>query len=382
MKRWIWFALVILLLAACPALAETATFTGRVREDMPELSVTVTQTGEFDNTARHPYTLTARITAEDGSLMQEITWQSNETPDVERAAALVMFVDYNFDGYADLQLLTAAGARNVFYVFSLWNPETGRFDSLTTLHGQVLEVCNPIFYYSRREILSVVADGWRYRTETLLWWRDDRTIEERVVAEIYDPGVNSLIGERLTIVDGEKRHLLWDQQYEEDWYYGPNDHRSGALGLFTHEGSYPFQIQVIHEDFVYLRSQDDINSTPLAQLPSGETVYVILFGIGLDDGWVLVYHRTDNADEALGQIGYVWHSFLGPWPLRVANVDWVNVREKPDKQSESIAKLDKGMLVYPTDEDIDGWTPVTVYYADGGSFSGYIWHSYLEELED
>lgn len=372
---------LLLTLMALPAHAETANYTGRVREDMPLLTVTVTQDDSYDEESLRPYILTAHITAEDGGLKQEIAWQSRETPNRERAAALVMFKDYNFDGYADLQLLTAQGARNVFYVFSLWNPDTGRFDDVMTLRGEPLEVCNPIFYYSRSEILSVVQDGWRYRTETLLWWRDDHTIEERVVAEVYDPGVNGLIGERLTIVG----HILWDQQYEEDWYYGmtegATDHHGAALGLFTHDGQYPYAIQVTHEDFVYLRSRDDVVSTPIAQLPHGETVYVLLTGIGPDGGWVLVLHRIDGSDT-LGQVGYVWHSFLGPWPMRVANVDWVNVREKPDKQSASIARLDKGMLVYPEGEAVDGWVPVSVRYEDGGSFTGYIWHSYLQSVDE
>ena len=188
---------LILLMLALPAQAET--YTGRVRVDMPHLTVAVTQEGESDHDARHPYTLVAHITSADGSLAQEIVWQSNETPHWERAAALVRFVDYNFDGYADLQLLTAQGARNVFYVFALWNPDTGRFDDVMTLRGEPLLVDNPLFLPARRESRSVVHDGWRYRTVTLLWWRDDRTITERVVAEVYDPGVNGLIGERLTI---------------------------------------------------------------------------------------------------------------------------------------------------------------------------------------
>ena len=71
---------LLLTLMALPAHAETANYTGCIREDMPLLTVTVTQEGEFDHDARHPYTLAAHITAADGSLTQEIAWQSNETP--------------------------------------------------------------------------------------------------------------------------------------------------------------------------------------------------------------------------------------------------------------------------------------------------------------
>ena len=374
---------LILLMLALPAHAET--YTGRVRVDMPHLTVAVTQEGESDHDARHPYTLAAHITSADGSLAQEIVWQSNETPHRERAAALVRFVDYNFDGYADLQLLTAQGASEVFYCFALWNPEAGLFDDVMTLHGEPLLVGNSFFFPERREIRSVVHDGWRYRTDTLLWWRDDRTIEERVVAEVYDPGVNGLIGERLTIVDGDKRHLLWDQQYTEDWYFGlgegADEHRDSALAMFTHEGRSPFAVQVTHEDFVYLRSLDSIHSTPLAQIPHGETVYVLLTGVGPDGGWVMVWAPTAYGGEALGQVGYVWHSFLGVWPLRVTGADWVYIREAPDKQSSAITELDEGTLVWPCGEEVDGWVPVRVNNEDCGSFTGYIWHSFLEETE-
>ena len=374
---------LILLMLALPAQAET--YTGRVRVDMSHLTVAVTQEGESDHDARHPYTLLAHITSADGTLAQEITWQSNETPHLERAAALVRFVDYNFDGYADLQLLTAQGASEVFYCFALWNPEAGLFDGVMTLHGEPLLVDNPFFFPERREIRSVVHDGWRYRTDTLLWWRDDRTITERVVAEVYDPGVNGLIGERLTIVDGDKRHLLWDQQYTEDWYCGlgegADEHRESALAMFTHEGRYPFAIQVTHEDFVYLRSLDSIHSTPLTKLPHGATVYVLLTGVGPDGGWVMVWAPTAYGGEALGQVGYVWHSFLGVWPLRVTGADWVYIREAPDKQASAITELDEGTLVWPCGEEVDGWVPVRVNNEDCGSFTGYIWHSFLEETE-
>lgn len=377
---------LLLTLMALPAHAETANYTGCIREDMPLLTVTVTQDDSYDEESLRPYTLAAHITAADGSLTQEIVWQSNETPNRERAAALVMFQDYNFDGYADLQLLVAQGASEVFYCFALWNPDAGRFDDVMTLRGEPLLVDNPIFIPERREIHSVVHDGWRYRTDTLLWWRDDRTIEERVVAEVYDPGVNGLIGERLTIVDGDKRHILWDQQYTEDWYFGlgegADEHRDFALYRLTHEGRMPFPLQVTHEDFVYLRSLDSIHSTPLAQIPHGGTVYVLLTGIGPDGGWVMVWYETPaTGGETLGWVGYVWHSFLGVWPLRVTGADWVYIRESPDKQSSAITELDEGTLVWPCGEAVDGWVPVSVNDEDCGSLTGYIWHSFLEETE-
>ena len=98
---------LISLMLALPAHAETADYTGRIREDMPLLTVTVTQEGEFDHDARHPYTLAAHITSADGTLAQEIAWQSNETPHRERAAALVRFV---------LFLISSASVRSILFL--------------------------------------------------------------------------------------------------------------------------------------------------------------------------------------------------------------------------------------------------------------------------
>ena len=337
MKRWIWFALVILLLAAYPALAETATFTGRVREDMPLLAITVTEDG-YDDTADRPYTLTAHIMAEDGSLDQEITWQSNESPAYEQVAALIMLVDYNFDGYADLQLLTAQGARNVFYVFALWNPETGRFDDVmlgserlpggekcTVAHP--LEVCNPIFRPESSSILSIEEDGWRYRTETVIYWESPRSQYQKIIACVYDAG-DGLIGESLDFW-GTGLIRMWDQVYPESWYYGEDGEgasgfRADAINLFT-RGEKNIEARwarVANVDWVNLRQLDSKSSASLARLDCGTGVQVLREGCGADGGWVLVW--VDNAALGLptggadmyqdmlvdGMTGYIWHSYL------------------------------------------------------------------------
>ena len=329
---------LILLMMALPAHAETANYTGRVREDMPLLTVTVTQEGEFDHDARHPYTLVAHITSADGSLSQTIVWQSNETPDRERAAALVRFVDYNFDGYADLQLLTAAGARNVFYVFALWNPGTGRFDDVmiggdrlpgggkcAAMHP--LEVCNPIFRPESASILSIEEDGWRYRTETVIYWESPRSQYQKVIASVYDAG-NGLIGESLDLW-GTGLIRMWDQVYPESWYYGTDGEgasgtRAAAISLFTRgEKSIESRwAQVANVDWVNLRQLDSKASASLAHLDCGTEVRILQEGCGVDGGWVLVW--VDNAalgsptigadmyQDTLvdGMTGYIWHSFL------------------------------------------------------------------------
>ena len=67
---------------------------------------------------------------------------------------------------------------------------------------------------------------------------------------------------------------------------------------------------------------------------------------------------------------------------RVANVDWVNLRQQDSKQSKAIAKLTAGteveILSYGCGED-QGWIRVLVDQ-DGKSLTGYIWKTYLEEI--
>lgn len=336
MKRF--FLILLLMLLTLPAHAETWEYTGRVREDMPLLTVAVTQKGEFDPDARHPYTLAAHITSADGTLAQEITWQSNETPHLERAAALVMFQDYNFDGYADLQLLTAQGASEVFYCFALWNPETGRFDDVMPggerlpggekcADAQPLEVCNPIFRPESSTILSIEEDGWRYRTETVIYWESPRSQYQQVIASVYDAG-DGLIGESLDLW-GTGLVRMWDQVYPESWYYGTDGEgasgpRADAIALFTRneknlEARWAY---VANVDWVNLRQMDSKASASLARLDCGTEVRVLREGCGVDGGWVLVW--VDNAALGLptggvdmyqdtlvdGMTGYIWHSFL------------------------------------------------------------------------
>lgn len=323
-----------LLMLALPA---HAAFPDRVRSDLPALTITVTEDA-FDDTADRPYTLTAHITAVDGSLAQDITWRSIETPNIERIAALALLVDYNFDGYCDLQLLTAQGARNVFYTFALWNPEAGRFDEVMVggerLPGgekregvRQLEVCNPIFRPESAAILSIEEDGWRYRTETVIYWESPRSQYQKAIASVYDVG-DGLIGESLDLW-GTGLIRMWDQVYPESWYYGTDGEgasgpRADAIGLFTRgeRNIEPRWAQVANVDWVNLRQLDSKASPSLAHLDCGTEVQILQTGCGVDGGWVLVW--VDNAALGLptggadmyqdtlvdGMTGYIWHSYL------------------------------------------------------------------------
>ena len=194
----ILLALLTLPFAAC---AEDG---NRVAEGLPALTFTVTDTGEPTANDLRPYLLAVEVASADGAFRQTVTWESNEHPDFERLAPFVRLVDYNFDGYKDLQLLVAQGARNVFYAVALWNEEKGCFREVSQdcprlpgvksadKTGQA-EFCNPEFYPDAYNpgfgwVYCVEADGLFYRTEYVYKWELGYGLETYWVASVYDAG--------------------------------------------------------------------------------------------------------------------------------------------------------------------------------------------------
>lgn len=407
MKRHFFYLFAMLLTLLClPAHAEDD---WRVAEGLPTLRITWHDTGESTGNDLRPYLLAADVVAEDGSFTQTVTWESNEQSD--RLAAHVRLVDYNFDGFRDLQLLTAQGARNVFYAVALWDEEKGCFREVErhvlyqpggTFVDELVqaEFCNPEFYLDATNprsgyILSVEEDGYRYRTERVYGWVGHDSLQNYWVASVYDAG-DGLIGESLDQW-GTGIARCWDQVYPEDWYYGIGG--PGADGkriearrlLMLGRGTVDrYHMQVCNTSWVNLRQLDSKDSPSLAKLDRGTTVQVLATGCGEDGGWVLVYCSNDDLgiktyidmyhdDKPDGATGYIWHSYLEPSTLFVANVDWVNVREKPDKQSASVAQLEEDARVHRrVGDNKDGWVPVSGWHSDGTQYSGWIWHSYLE----
>ena len=399
MRRF--FCALLLMLLCLPAHAEDD---WRVAKGLPVLNITWRNTGESTGNDLRPYLLAADIVAEDGSFTQTVAWESNEQSD--RLAAHVRLVDYNFDGFKDLQLLTAQGARNVFYAVALWDEEKGCFRDVERhcLHlpgGKIAqevtqtEFCNPEFFPQdlRGMIYSVEADGYAYRTEYVYGWESRYGLTPYFVASVYDAG-DGLIGESLEQW-GTGLCYWWNQTYPEDWYYGTGGpgadgkrieaRRLLMLGRGTVDG---YWMQVANVDWVNLRQLDSKGSPSLAKLNRGSSVQVLATGCGEDGGWVLVYVHGDGTSdddrEVEGMTGYIWHSYLEPSFLRVANVDWVNVRAEADKASPVIATLSAGHHVH-RDFETDGWIRVSGWHeVEGGDrapFRGYIWHSYLEPEE-
>ncbi len=304
-----------------------------IHDSLPPYIIRITDTGEDTADLAGDNILLVEVFSEDGEPLQSFTYFSNESPEYDGAAALIMAKDMNFDGYNDLMLLSAAGARNVFHTFSLWdsrtnrfrpveagcnwNRETERFDSGI---GQ-LELCNVELIPEKKQLYSSVQDGYRYRRDICYGWESQYGITERFIWDIYDAG-DGLIGESLYQF-GSQVVRLWDEQYPEDWYYGQDgvsaERQKAAKAVIFGVDSLPW-LRVTNVAWVNLRKQDSKASPSLAQLYAGKEVELLVDACGPENGWVRVLYHCGAIGNGEGfdgvfceeVTGYIWHSFLEP----------------------------------------------------------------------
>ncbi len=294
----------------------------RIHDSLPPVTIRITDTGERDEESDRHNRLLVHVEAQDGSLSQEFAFWSLELPEHEG----VVMDDVNFDGYQDMVLLTALGARNVFQTVALWNREEGRFDPVMqsvawdaenkclSRESEQLELCNYVLLPERRAIQSAVADGYAYWTETVYAWEGDDELAVQSVADVYDAG-ESLIGETVLLF-GTEIARCWDESYPEKWYYGEEGAHGERLSSIREvtqgrAAREPERMEVANVDWVNLRKQDSKASPSLAKLTAGTTVVKLADGIGPADGWVRVWLPAAGEEEK-GLTGYIWHSFLEP----------------------------------------------------------------------
>lgn len=334
----ILFAVLLLAVFACVHAESTVVSyekTVNIHDALPPYIIRITDTGEDTDDLIPDNILRVEVFCEDGERLQAFTYFSGETPEYAGAAALVMAKDLNFDGYNDLMLLSGAGARNVFHAISLWDSEMNQF-------RPVEAVCN-----------------WNRETK-----RFDPEIRQLELCNV------ELIPEKKylysSVQDGyrTRRDIYWgwESQYGITGYFIWDVYDAGA-GLIG-ESLYQFGSQVV-------RLWDE-------QYP--EDWYY-----GQDE----VFAEREKAAKAV-----IFGGDSLPW-LKVANVDWVNLRKQNSKASPSLAQLYAGKeveLLVDACGPEDGW--VRVLYHDGATGSveeddgilfeemtGYIWRSFLKPVQ-
>lgn len=340
MKRLL-IMILICLTAVSAAQAETtgAVYERKIQVHNTLLSYTVRITDTGDNTGKFDddNILLVEVFSENGELLQSFTYFSNESPEYDDVIALVMAKDLNFDGYNDLMLLSAAGAQNVYYAFSLWDVEAMQFrpvyrdciwlreEARFSDEAVQIELCNPELFPEQKMLLSSDPDGFYYIREIFYMFDGPYYLEPKYIWDVYRAG-DGMIGE--TMVESmTKLRFLWDEQYPEDWYYGQDgsgvvaSERRKAVHEAALSGPDKNRMRVANVDWVNLRKQDSKASPSLAKINEGENVTVLVDACGPENGWVRVLyslgeHHSLSQDELdTGRTtltGYIWHSFLEP----------------------------------------------------------------------
>ena len=340
MKRLL-IMILICLTAVSAAQAETtgAVYERKIQVHNTLLSYTVRITDTGDNTGEFDddNILLVEVFSENGELLQSFTYFSNESPEYDDVIALVMAKDLNFDGYNDLMLLSAAGAQNVYYAFSLWDVEAKQFrpvyrdciwlreEARFSDEPVQIELCNPELFPEQKMLLSSDPDGFYYIREIFYMFDGSYHLTPKYIWDVYRAG-DGLIGE--TMVEYMTQlQILWDDQYPEDWYYGQDgsgvvaSERRKAVHEAALSGSDKKRMRVANVDWVNLRKQDSKASPSLAKIDEGEYVTVLVDDCGPENGWVRVlyslgeHHTLSQEELDTGRTtltGYIWHSFLEP----------------------------------------------------------------------
>lgn len=330
MKRPITILLTLLLMLTLARADEVV-----IHPDLPPVDVTVTDSGiPADESLERPNTLAVTV-SRGGDVLQQFTYGSLETADSGGIVPLAQAMDINFDGYADLLLLTAQGARNVYQAASVYNAETGLFDPVLTypdwnwethaFTGEAvqLELCIPELYPEHGIVVTTEADGYACGVDTAWVW-EGRALRPAVVAERYFTGDPDAVGERVTTF-ATQTAVLWDETYPDSWYYGQDrvtQERFASMDPLTLATAEPEFMTVANVDWVNVRKLDSKSSEAIAGLNAGAEVRVLGRAAGEGEGWVRVLIHPDEAQNArfiadghaagAGITGYIWQSYLEP----------------------------------------------------------------------
>ena len=342
MRKRLMILLMICLAVFSVANAESPSAvyekTINVHDSLPPYIIRITDTGEDTTDKASDNILLVEVFSENGEQLQSFTYFSKESPEYDGAAALVMAKDLNFDGYNDLMLLSAAGAQNVYHAFSLWDVEVQQF--------------HPVY-------------------RDCVWLREEaRFSDETIQIELCN----------LEIFP-EQRMLL---SSDPDGFY----YRRESFYMF--DGTYYLVPKYIWD--VYRAGDGTIGETMVESM----TQLRFLWDEQYPEEWYYGRDGTGVSTERRKAVHEAALSGSNKKRMRVANVDWVNLRKQDSKASPSLAKINEGenvtVLVDACGPE-NGW--VRVLYSLGEhhtlsqdeldtgrtTLTGYIWHSFLEPAD-
>ena len=309
-----------------------------VHDSLPPYLIRITDTGEDTADMDSDNILLVEVYSGNGEQLQSFTYFSNESPEYDGAAAFVMEKDLNFDGYNDLMLLSGAGAQNVCHAFSLWDVVEQQF--------------RPVYW-------------------DCVWLREEaRFSDEAVQIELCN----------LEIFP-EQRMLL---SSDPDGFY------------YTREIFYqfdaPYYLAPKYIWDVYHAGDGMIGETMVESM----TQLQFLWDEQYSEEWYYGQEGIGVSAERRKAVHEAALSGADKKRMRVADVDWVNLRKQDSKASPSLVKINEGenvtVLVDACGPE-NGW--VRVLYSLGEhhtlsqdeldtgrtTLTGYIWHSFLVPVQ-
>ncbi len=276
------------------------TITGKLRSDMPEAVIVLTNTGRDTKDGLELLVNQADITIPDTGFAQTLTYRSREAPN---SLSPAMLADLNFDGYLDLDLTVGMGAANRFSMFALWQPEQGCFAQV----NQDLELCNYTLQPKRKDIWVYIHESALCHDIVRYHWENGGLVK-KAMGQVYtrDSSEDVYESAKLLKEDGSEM-VLWDDHYSLDWYSGNivYNERHAVLERVVYWNALeeaPQTAVVTNVDWVNLRKLDTKSAPSIGIISEGETVQVLAENCGEDQGWVRVLWG--------GKTGYIWHSFL------------------------------------------------------------------------
>lgn len=276
------------------------TITGKLRGDMPEMVIVLTNTGretaDGDNMKVHQ----ADIAIQETGFTQTLNYRSREALN---SLSPAMLADLNFDGYLDLDLTVGMGAANRFSVFALWQPEQGCFAQV----NQDLELCNYTLQPERKDIWVYIHESALCHDIIRYHWENGGLVK-KAVGQVFTRDSSEDVYESAKLINEDGSEMvLWDDHYSLNWYSGNTvySERHAVLERVVYWNALeeaPQTAVVTNVHWVNLRKLDTKNAPSIGKINQGKTVQVLAENCGEDQGWVRVLWG--------GKTGYIWHSFL------------------------------------------------------------------------
>lgn len=221
-KSLLIYVVILCCLLGVAASAEPAsTCSLSIADGMPALTFSVFPTEERDPEWVEMIQYRLEITTQDGRALPTLTFPSLEG--AEQQTHLLNFVDFNFDGYLDIEAVRAARASNMRNTHFLYHPDTGEFvytPVLDALSGyQLFPGQRLILTYEHDSAatgvysLFVIADGepTLFREASMLYKEGDDAQTIRLLVTEY-----SQDGQETTLMD--QSYAPFEEGAYDGWY--------------------------------------------------------------------------------------------------------------------------------------------------------------------